>query len=77
MRAVIDKKEQTLTEAAATFTSFTAVTATTQECLMEIQMKDRWKLDLLAQLLVLSRQSLKEKDELLERIEDAEDDDAD
>jgi hypothetical protein len=75
LRAVIQKKEQTLTEAASSFTRFNAVAATTQACLMEIQMKDRRKLDLLAQLLLLSRQSMEEKDEFLKRIEEAEEDD--
>ena len=45
--------------------------------LLEVQQKDRRKLDLLAQLLVLSRKSLEEKDELLERLEEAEADDED
>ena len=77
LRAVIEKKEQTLTEAASSFTRFNVVAATAQACLMEIQMKDRRKLDLLAQLLLLSRQSMEEKDELLERIEQAEEGDED
>ena len=77
LRAVIEKKEQTLTEAASSFTRFNAVAATAQACLMEIQMKDRRKLDLLAQLLLLSRESMEEKDEFLKRIEEAEEDDED
>ena len=77
LRAVIEKKEQTLTEAAAAFTSFNPVTATAQAGLREIQLKNRMKLDLLGQLLVLSRQSFREKEELLERLDDAEDDDTD
>ena len=77
LRAVIQKKEQTLTEAASSFTRFNAVAATAQACLMEIQMKDRRKLDLLAQLLLLSRESMEEKDEFLKRIEEAEEDDED
>ena len=76
-RDVIKKQEQTLTEAATSYTRFNAVAATGQDCLMEIQMKDRRKLDLLAQLLLLSRQSMEEKDELLERIEQAEEGDED
>ena len=51
--------------------------ATGYNILMEIQMKDRRKLDLLAQLLLLSRESLEEKDKLLEDLEDAEVDDED
>ena len=77
LRAVIQKKEQTLTEADSSFTRFNAVAATAQACLMEIQMKDRRKLDLLAQLLLLSRESMEEKDEFLKRIEEAEEDDED
>ena len=46
--------------------------ATGYHCLMEIQMKDRRKLDLLAQLLTLCRQSLEEKEQLLEDLDDAE-----
>ena len=77
LRAVIQKKEQTLTEAASSFAPFNAVAATAQACLMEIQMKDRRKLDLLAQLLLLSRESMEEKDEFLKKIEEAEEDDED
>ena len=77
LRAVIDKKEKTVTEVATSFTRFNAVAETGRQCLLEVQQKDRRKLDLLAQLLVLSRQSLEEKDELLERLEEAEADDED
>ncbi|PWA61253.1 Cysteine synthase A [Artemisia annua] len=51
LRAVIEKKEQTISEAATSFTRFNVVAATGYDCLMEIQMKDSRKLDLLAQLL--------------------------
>ena len=77
MRAVIEKKEKTLTEVATSITRFNVVAATGHQCLLEVQEKDHRKLDLLAQLLVLSRQSLEEKDELLERLEEAEADDED
>ena len=77
LRAVIEKKEKTITEASSLFPPFTAVAATGYNILMEIQMKDRRKLDLLAQLLLLSRESLEEKDKLLEDLEDAEVDDED
>ena len=40
-------------------------------------MKDRRKLDLLAQLLLLSRESMEEKDEFLKRIVEAEEDEED
>ena len=77
LRAVIDKKEKTVTEVATSFTRFNVVAETGRQCLLEVQQKDRRKLDLLAQLLVLSRQSLEEKDELLEKLEEAEADDED
>jgi hypothetical protein len=44
---------------------------------MEIQLKDRRKLDLFAQLLLLSHESMEEKEEFLKRIEEAEEDDED
>ena len=75
LRAVIEKKEKTVTEVATSFTRFNDVAETGGQCMLEVQQKDRRKLDLLAQLLVLSRQSLEEKDELLERLEEAEADD--
>lgn len=77
LRAVIEKKEKTVTQVATSFTHFNVVAETGRQCLLEVQQKDRRKLDLLAQLLVLSRQSLEEKDELLERLEEAEADDED
>jgi hypothetical protein len=77
LRAVIDKKEKTVTEVATSFARFNVVAETGRQCLLEVQQKDRRKLDLLAQLLVLSRQSLEEKDELLEKLEEAEADDQD
>ena len=75
LRAVIEKKEKTVTNVATSFTSFNAVAETGRRCLLEVQEKDHRKLDLLAQLLVLSHQSLEEKDELLEKLEEAEADD--
>ena len=79
LRAVIGKKEQTINEASTTYSrlNFNVVAATGHNCLLEIQLKDRRKLDLLAQLLLLARQSVKEKEEMLERIEEAEDEDED
>lgn len=77
LRAVIEKKEQTVNEVATSFTRFNVMAETGHHCLLEVQQKDCRKLDLLAQLLVLSRQSLEEKDELLERLEEAEADDED
>ena len=70
-REVIQKKEQTIEEAATSVTHFHSVTATGHDCLLEIQLKDKRKLDLLAQLLVLCRESLDEKDELLKRMDEA------
>lgn len=77
LRAIIDKKEQTLHEVAISFTRFNVVGATGQDGLLEIQLKDRRKLDLLAQLLVLSRESLQEKDVILEKLDEAEAEDTD
>lgn len=71
LREVIKMKEQTIEEATISVTHFHFVAATGHDCLLEIQLKDRRKLDLLAQLLVLCRQSLEEKDELLERMDEA------
>ena len=79
LRAVIEKKENTIDEASTTYRrdNFNVVAATGHNCLLEIQLKDRRKLDLLAQLLLLARQSLEEKEEMLERIEEAEEEDED
>ena len=77
LRSVIEKKEQTITEASSLFPPFTVVAATGYNILIEIQMKDPRKLDLLDQLLLLSRESLEEKDKFLEDLEDAEVDDED
>lgn len=73
LRAVIQKKEQTIDEASITYPRTNVVAATGHDALSEIQLKDRRKLDLLAQLLVLCRESLEEKDALLERLDEAED----
>ena len=75
LRAVIEKKAQTINEAAIAYSRFNVVAATGQDCLLEIQLKDRRKLDLLAQLLVLSRQSLEEKEGLLQQLDEGEDSD--
>lgn len=72
LRAVVEKKEQTIDETARLFTGFNAVALTGEDALREIQLKDRRKIDLLAQLLVLCRQSLLEKQEFLERLDDVE-----
>lgn len=72
MRAVIEKKSRTMDETAVSYTRFHAVASTGHDCLMEIQQYDRRKLDLMAQLLLLSRQSMEAKNVLLERIEEAE-----
>lgn len=72
LRAVIEKKDQTIQETFLTYSRFNPVATTGHSSLLEIQLKDRRKLDLLAQLLLLSRQSLEEKDELLERLDEAE-----
>ena len=77
LRAVIQKKEQTLDEVAISFTRFNVVGATGQDGILEIQLKDRRKLDLLAQLLVLSRESLQEKDVILGKLDEAEAEDSD
>ena len=72
LRAVIQKKEHIINEAAVTCSRFNVVAATGHDSLREIQLKDRRKLDLLAQLLVLCRQSLEEKEEMLEKLDEAE-----
>ncbi|PWA84760.1 hypothetical protein CTI12_AA131850 [Artemisia annua] len=72
LRAVIEKKEQTINEASITYQRFNVLAATGHDALAEIQLKDRRKLDLLAQLLVLCRESLEEKDQLLEQLDEAE-----
>ena len=77
LRVVIDKKEQTIHEAAISFLRFNVVAATGHNALCEIQLKDRRKLDLLAQLLVLCRQSLEEKQQMLEKLDEAKDSDDD
>ena len=77
LRAVIEKKEKTIDEAAITCSRFDVVAATCHDALKEIQLKDRRKLDLLAQLLVLSRQSLEEKQQMLEKLDEVEDSDDD
>ena len=72
LREVILKKARTIDEVALNFSRFHAVASTGHDCLMEIQQCDRRKLDLMAQLLLLSRRSLELKDQLVERIEEAE-----
>ena len=74
LREVIEKREQTIDEAAS-FGRANHVANTGHYCLAEIQMKDRRKLDLLAQLLLLTREGLDEKDEHVERIEEAQEPD--
>ena len=76
LRAVIEKREQTITEADS-FGHFNFVAATGHDCLFVSQMRDRRKLDLLAQLLLLAREGMDEKDGHMEMIEDAEDSDDD
>ncbi|PWA71718.1 ran-binding protein 6 [Artemisia annua] len=71
LRLVIEKKHETIDEAAYSFTRFNVVAATGEDALREIQLKDRRKLDLLSQLLVLCRESLEEKKEFLEKLDDA------
>ena len=71
LRAVIDKKRQTIDEAAINYSRFNVVAATGHDAMLEIQLKDRRKLDLLAQLLVLCRESLEQKNELLEMMDEA------
>ena len=72
LREVIQKKARTIDEVALNYSRFHAVAATGHDCLMEIQQNDRRKLDLMAQLLLLTRQSIELKDVLVERIEEAE-----
>ena len=72
LRAVIEKKERTVDEIALNYSRFHVDAATGHDCLMEIQQNDRRKLDLMAQLLLLTRQSIELKDVLVERIEEAE-----
>ena len=72
LRAVIEKKERTVDEIVLNYSRFHVVAATGHDCLMEIQQNDRRKLDLMAQLLLLSRRSMELKDELVERIVEAE-----
>lgn len=70
LRETVAKKEQTIDEAGRLFTRFNAVAATGEYALREIQLKDRRKIDLLAQLLVLCRRSLSEKEEFLEDLDE-------
>ena len=69
LREVIEKREQTIDEAAS-FGRANHVATTGHYGLAEIQMKDRMKLDL-----VLTREGLDEKDEHVERIEEAQESD--
>ena len=71
LRAVMEKREQTHDEA-DTFGQFHLVATAGHDCLFEIQMRDQRKLDLLAQLLILAREGVEEKEEHLERMEEAE-----
>ena len=76
LRAVIEKKEQTINEALTAYPRTNEVAATGHAALSEIQLKDRMKIDLLAQLLVLCRQSLEQKDDFLDHIDEVDDSDA-
>ena len=72
LREVVDKKGRTIDEVDLAFPRFNAVAASGRQALLEIKLKDRRKIDLLAQLLVLCRESLQQKEELLEMLDDAE-----
>ena len=72
LREVIDKKGRTIDEVDLAFSRFNVVAASGRDAMLEIQLKDRRKVDLLAQLLVLCRESLEQKNELLEMLDDAE-----
>ena len=72
LREVIDKKGRTIDEVALTFSRFNVVAASGHDAMLEIQLKDHRKVDVLAQLLVLCRESLEQKNELLEMRDDAE-----
>ena len=72
LRSVIEKREQTINEADS-FGHFNVVAATGHDCLFVTQLRDQRKLDLLAQLLLLAREGMDEKDAHVEMIEDAED----
>ena len=71
LRLVIEKKYETIDEARYSFTRFNVVAATGEDALREIQLKDRRKLHLLSELLLLCRESLEEKKELLEKLDEA------
>ena len=72
LRAVIEKKGRTIDEAALNFSRFDVVATAGHDAMLEIQLKDRRKIDLLAQLLVMGRESLEQKNELLEMMDGAE-----
>ena len=72
LREVVDKKGRTIDEVDLAFPRFNAVAASGRQALLEIKLKDRRKIDLLAQLLVLCRESLQQKEELLDMLDDAE-----
>ena len=70
LREVIQKKGRTVDELDVAFPGFNVVAGTGRRALLEIELTERRKVDLLAQLLVLCRQSLQQKEELLEMFDD-------
>ena len=70
LREVIQKKGQTVDEVDLAFPHFNLVAASGRQAMLEIELTERRKVDLLAQLLVLCRESLRQKDELLEMLDD-------
>ena len=72
LRAVIEKKERTIDEANVYYSHFHVVAVIGHDCLLKFLQNDCRKLDLMAQLLLLSRRSMELKDVLVERIEEAE-----
>ena len=70
LREVIQKKGRTVDELDLAFPGFNVVAGTGRRALLEIELTERRKVDLLAQLLVLCRQSLQQKEELLEMFDD-------
>ena len=70
LREVIQKKGRTVDELDLAFPGFNVVAGTGRRALLEIELTERRKVDLLAQLLVLCRESLRQKEELLEMLDD-------
>lgn len=75
LRAKLDKRTDTINETHS-FGPFHEVATVGQDCFLETQERDRRRLDLIAQLLLLTREGIEEKQAHVERLKDvAESDD--